>query len=108
MSKKSRAFSFSTTPSIKMSRTKMPLSYNRTMSASLGDLHIMYFEEVLPGDTFKVKSKIISRLTSSFLKPAFANIFLDTYYFLFPRALSMTNLKTFLEKIPTARGVTTV
>ena len=87
MSKKPRAFSFSTTPTIKMSRTKMPLSYGRTMSASLGDLHLMYFEEVLPGDTFKCKSKIISRLTSAFLKPAFANIFLDTYYFFVPARL---------------------
>lgn len=84
---KSRSFSFSTTPSIKMSRTKMPLSYGRTMSASMGDLHLMYFEEVLPGDTFKVKSKIVSRLTSSFVKPAFANIFCDTYYFFVPARL---------------------
>lgn len=77
----SKNFVFNSNSVITMSREKNNVSYGKTMSANLGTLYPCYFEEVLPGDTFKVKSQIISRVTSSFIKPAFANIFLDVWTF---------------------------
>lgn len=87
MSKKSRSYSFATTPSVNMSRSKFSLSYGTLTSGSLGKLIPFYHEEVLPGDTFKIKSDIVCRLSSEFLKPVFGNIFLDTYYFFVPSRL---------------------
>lgn len=84
MAKKSRAYTFTTNPVMKMSRTALPLSFNRLMSVSLGKLYPMYCEEVLPGDTFKVNTNIVSRLSSAFLKVPYANLFLDTYWFFVP------------------------
>lgn len=83
MSKNSQ-FTFSANPSVTMRRTKFQLGYNKLMSANMGTLYPFYFEEVLPGDSFKVHSKILSRITTALVKPAFANIFLDVYYFFVP------------------------
>lgn len=85
MSKKNSQFTWSANPVVTMSRSKLPgLSYDKHMSANLGTIYPCYIEHVLPGDSFKVSTKVMSRVTSSFVKPAFANIFLDFFYFFVP------------------------
>lgn len=96
----SKNFVFNSNPVITMSREKNNVSYGKTMSANLGTLYPCYFEEVLPGDTFKVRSEIISRVTSSFIKPAFANIFLDVWTFFVPSRLCYDRWKEIFGENP--------
>lgn len=96
----SKNFVFNSNSVITMSREKNNVSYGKTMSANLGTLYPCYFEEVLPGDTFKVKSQIISRVTSSFIKPAFANIFLDVWTFFVPSRLCYDRWKEIFGENP--------
>lgn len=84
----SKNFSFNSNPVVTMRRTKFNgLSYGRTMSISLGTLAPCYVEEVLPGDTFKVDTNAVIRITSSFVKPPFANLFCDVWYFFVPNRI---------------------
>lgn len=53
---KNRQFSFNATPMIKARRTKFnTLSHGLKTSMNVGTLYPIYIEEVIPGDTFKVK-----------------------------------------------------
>lgn len=81
----SKNFTFNTAPAIQMRRSKINgLSYGVTSSYSMGRVYPFYNEEVLPGDTLKVNSRIVSRLTSSFIKPIYGNLFVDVFYFFVP------------------------
>lgn len=46
-----------------------------------------FCQEVYPGDTFKIKSTILSRLSTSYLRPVMDNLFLDQYFFFVPSRL---------------------
>lgn len=84
----SKNFTFNSNPVVTMRRTKFNgLSYGRTMSINLGTLCPCYIEEVLPGDTFKVDTNAVIRITSSFVKPPFANLFCDVWYFFVPNRI---------------------
>lgn len=96
----SKNFVFNSNAVITMSREKNNISYGKTMSANLGTLFPCYFEEVLPGDTFKVRSEIVTRVTSSFIKPAFANIFLDVWTFFVPSRLCYDRWKEIFGENP--------
>ncbi len=80
-------FTYNTTPQVNFTRSKQYPSYGNTFSMSMGRLYPFYVEEVLPGDSFKVKDGIVARLTSNFIKPIYGNLFLDTYYFFVPSRL---------------------
>lgn len=81
----SKNFTFNNAPAIQMRRSRISgLSYGVNTSASLGRVYPFYVEEVLPGDTFKVKSNIVARLSSSFIKPIYGNLFCDVFYFFVP------------------------
>lgn len=83
-----RQFSFSRVPTIRKKRSKFDLSHTIKTSGNLGTLYPFYVQEVYPGDTFKVKSNIVARVSSSFLKPVMDNSFIDTYYFFVPNRLT--------------------
>ena len=82
-----RQFSFGSVPTIKARRTKFDLSYNVKTSMNVGTLYPVYLQEVVPGDTFKVDSSVVTRVTSSYLKPVMDNIYQDIYYFFVPARL---------------------
>ena len=80
----SKQFSFGSVPTIKARRTKFDMSYNVKTSMNVGTLYPIYLQEVVPGDTFKCNSSIVSRVTSSYLKPVMDNIYQDIYFFFVP------------------------
>lgn len=80
-------YSFSNVPVIKYSRSRFDLSHGVKTSANVGTLYPFDIQEVYPGDTFKVKTACVSRLTSQFLRPVMDNLFLDTYHFFVPSRL---------------------
>lgn len=80
-------FSFNSVPTIRRRRSMFDLSYSVKTSMSVGKLYPIYIQEIYPGDTFKLKSNIVTRVSSAFLKPIMDNLFQDTYFFFVPNRL---------------------
>lgn len=80
-------FSFSNTPVIRYSRSRFDLSHGVKTSANVGTLYPFELQEVYAGDTFKVTTSCVTRLTSQFFRPVVDNLFLDVYYFFVPSRL---------------------
>lgn len=78
---------FGSVPMIRASRSKFDLSFTHKTSGNVGKLYPFYCQEVYPGDTFKVKSTILARLNSAYLRPVMDNLFLDQYFFFVPSRL---------------------
>lgn len=71
---------------VDIARSQFDRSHGNTFSANFGELIPCYVEEVLPGDTFQVKTSKVVRL-QTLLKPVMGNMYLDTYYFFVPNRL---------------------
>ena len=69
---------------LRRGRTRFDLSAGVKTAINVGDLVPFYCQEVIPGDTMKIDSTCVSRLTSSFFKPIMDNLFLDVYFFFVP------------------------
>lgn len=63
-----------------MSRSKFDRSFSLKTSFNVGDIVPFYVDEVLPGDTFDVKTSKVVRM-QTLITPIMDNIYLDTYYF---------------------------
>ena len=68
-----------------MSRSKFPHSSVK-FSFNVGDVVPFYVDEVLPGDTFNVKTSKVVRM-QSLLTPIMDNIYLDYYFFFVPNRI---------------------
>lgn len=77
-------FQFGSVPVIKHSRSRFDLSHSVKTAFNVGDLVPFDVQEVYAGDTFKVKTFSVSRLSNQFLRPVMDNLFLDVYYFFVP------------------------
>lgn len=85
--KRKNNFVFGSVPMIRASRSKFDLSFTHKTSGNVGKLYPFMCQEVYPGDTFKVKSTILARLNSAYLRPVMDNLFLDQYFFFVPSRL---------------------
>ena len=85
--KRKNNFVFGSVPMIRASRSKFDLSYTHKTSGNVGKLYPFMCQEVYPGDTFRVKSTILARLNSAYLRPVMDNLFLDQYFFFVPSRL---------------------
>ena len=84
-------FSFSNAPSIKARRTRFDLSFDHKTSFNIGELVPVYLQEIYPGDTFKVDTSFVARLSNPFIRPVMDNLYLDTYFFYVPSRLLYDN-----------------
>lgn len=71
---------------IDMSRSTFDRSHSLKTSFNAGDLIPFYIDEVLPGDTFSVRTSKVVRMPS-LVTPIMDNIYLDTYYFFVPNRI---------------------
>lgn len=94
MARKSN-FSFGSVPTIRARRTQFDLSHGVKTSMNVGTLYPTYIQEVVPGDTFKVDSSFVTRVSSSFLKPVMDNVYQDTYFFFVPNRLVFNDWEKF-------------
>lgn len=60
------------------------LSHSLVTSMKVGYLYPIDWQEVLPGDVFRVKNTHVSKVTSSFIRPVMDNLYIDTYSFYVP------------------------
>ena len=79
---------------IDLSRSTFDRSSSVKTSFNAGDIVPFFLEEVLPGDTFNVKSSKVVRM-QTLLTPVMDNIYLDTYYFFVPNRLVWKHWKEF-------------
>nr|CDL65928.1 unnamed protein product [uncultured bacterium] len=79
---------------IDISRSTFDRSSSVKLTFNTGEIIPFFIEEVLPGDTFKVKTSKVIRL-QTLLTPMMDNIYLDTYYFFVPNRLVWEHWKEF-------------
>ncbi len=79
---------------IDMSRSTFDRSASVKTSFNVGDIIPFFLEEVLPGDTFDVRSSKVVRM-QTLLTPMMDNVYLDTYYFFVPNRLVWNHWKEF-------------
>ena len=79
---------------IDISRSTFDRSSSLKTSFNVGDIVPFYLDEVLPGDTFKVKTSKVVRL-QTMLTPMMDNVYLDTYFFFVPNRLTWSHWKQF-------------
>ncbi len=77
---------FAVNPQITIDRSKFNRDSSVKTSFNVGDLVVFYLDEVLPGDTFQVKTSLVARLQPLVTAPM-DNLYLDTYYFFVPNRL---------------------
>lgn len=85
---------FSLNPHVDISRSRFDRSAGVKTSFNVGDIVPFYLEEVLPGDTFQVKSSMVVRM-QTLLTPMMDNVYLDKYYFFVPNRLVWQHWKEF-------------
>lgn len=78
---------FALNPSVDISRSKFKRNHSVKLSFNTGDIIPFYVDEVLPGDTFQLKTSMVSRM-QTLLTPIMDNLYLDTYYFYVPNRLT--------------------
>nr|WNN13321.1 MAG: major capsid protein [Microviridae sp.] len=79
---------------IDMSRSTFDRSSSVKTSFNVGDIVPFFLEEVLPGDTFDVRTSKVVRM-QTLLTPMMDNIYLDSYYFFVPNRLVWNHWKEF-------------
>lgn len=82
-------------PSVFAKPSKFNLSHSNLLTCEMGKLVPFYFEEVLPGDEFRVKTDAIIRL-APMLAPIFGEVDFYTHYFFVPNRLVWKNWEDFI------------
>lgn len=85
---------FSLLPRVDISRSRFDRSFSVKTTFNTGDIVPFFLEEVLPGDTFNVKTSKVVRM-QTLLTPLMDNLYLDTYYFFVPNRLVWQHWKEF-------------
>ena len=79
--------SFATNPTfLDISRSKFKRDCSVKFTGNVGDLIPFFVDEVLPGDTFNIKTAKVFRLQTP-ITPIMDNMYLDTYYFYVPNRI---------------------
>lgn len=71
------------------------LSHSLSTTFNEGDFYPILCQEVLPGDTFSIKTSSFVRMTT-LIAPTFGSLYLDTYYFFVPYRLVWDHWKEFM------------
>ena len=90
----SSSHNFAQVPSTRSPRSVFRMSTTRKTTFDVGYLVPVYWEEILPGDTFNLKMTAFARLATP-LFPIMDNMYLSSYFFFVPRRLIWDNWKKF-------------
>lgn len=87
---------FSLSPVVQAPRSRMHIPFNRLTSFDVGELACLCSPiEVLPGDTWKIKSSKVCRM-QTLKTPMFGDIILDSYWFFVPSRLVWDHWREFM------------
>lgn len=80
---------------IDMSRSTFDRPFSHKTTFNVGQIIPFYVDEVLPGDTHKIRTSKVVRM-QTLLTPVMDNIYLDTYYFFVPNRIVWNRWKQFM------------
>lgn len=80
---------------IDMPRSRFSRNQSHKTTFNIGDIIPFYVEEVLPGDTDKIRTSKVVRM-DAMVAPIMDNVYLDTYYFFVPNRLVWNHWKQFM------------
>ncbi|AXL15020.1 major capsid protein [Microviridae sp.] len=89
------AHTFSQAPSASIPRSKFNRSHGWKGTFNAGELVPIFVDEVLPGDTFRLKTSAFGRLSTP-IYPIMDNMYLDTHYFFVPDRILWDNFQKFM------------
>lgn len=69
-----------------IARSTFRRDHSVKLSFNVGDVIPFFVDEVLPGDTFQVKTSMVARL-QTLLTPMMDNLYLDTYFYFVPNRI---------------------
>ncbi len=99
--------SFSDAPvNLDLQRSKFQRDFNHKTTFKEGDLVPVYFDEVLPGDTFSVDSSFLIRMSTPIF-PVMDNAAIDLYFFFVPNRLVWSHWQEFCGENTSAPWVQT-
>lgn len=85
---------FANLPDIDIQRSVMSRPSEHLTTFNTGDLIPLYLDEILPGDTVRMKTSKVLRL-QTLLTPIYGNIYFDTYWFFVPNRLVWNHWQNF-------------
>lgn len=88
--RKTQVNQFQMLPSATVPRSSFSRSHGWKGTLDAGYLVPFYVDEVVPGDTFKVKTSLLARLATP-LTPFMDNVYVDTHFFFVPNRLLWTH-----------------
>jgi hypothetical protein len=94
MSRTNMVHSFSEVPEANIPRSKFVQRSTHKTTYDADYLIPMYIQDVLPGDTFKLRADLFARLATP-IYPLMDNIHIDTFWFFVPNRLVWDNWKKF-------------
>lgn len=74
-------------PGVNIQRSTFDLSHTHKFTRNSGELIPFFWEEVIPGDTFKIDTKFVMRMLTPVV-PVRDNAFIDIFYFFVPARLA--------------------
>ncbi|AXH72370.1 MAG: major capsid protein [Microviridae sp.] len=86
---------FANVPTADIERSRFDRSHGRKTTFDAGELIPVYVDEVLPGDSFQMKTTAFCRLATP-LKPLMDNMQVDIHYFFVPYRLVWFNWERFM------------
>ena len=89
---------FNQIPEVKASRTRFKRDQTVLTTFDSGKLIPFYVDEVLPGDTFRVDTSAIIRMTTP-KYPVMDDAFIDFYYFYCPNRILWDDFKQFMGEV---------
>ena len=99
---------FATNPTnIDISRSRFKRNSSLKTSFNAGDIVPIYVDEVLPGDTFKIRTSKVVRMPT-LITPVMDNIYLDTYFFFVPNRLVWSHWQQFMGENTESAWIPTV
>ena len=85
---------FSQVPQAQIPRSSFNRSHGLKTTLWAGELVPIFLDEVLPGDTFNLRTNLFGRMATP-LKPIMDNLFLETFFFFVPYRLLWDNWQKF-------------
>lgn len=86
---------FSLAPQVNIERSTFNRSCSKKFSTNVGSVTPVYFDEILPGDTYKMKTSKIVRM-QTLKTPMLDDVEMDVYWFFVPNRLIWSHFREFM------------
>lgn len=93
--KSASAHQFAMVPRADIPRSSFKMEHTHKTTIDAAYLYPIFCEEILPGDTFKLRATLFGRLATP-LFPIMDNLYLDTFFFFVPNRLVWSNWQKFM------------